>query len=475
MTLLHSTRDKDKKQITYTDALLTGLAPDGGLYVPSEYPQLTDSNLSILRCHSEIFSNIAVRVKARFAGDSISRDQLEVLAMHAYDPVKFPESPHKIVPIRQIDDGLFIQNLSLGPTAAFKDIPLQMVAQEMNYELERRNQTLTLLGATSGDTGSAAEAAVQGLERIKIFMLSPQVGMSDFQRAQMGSLTGDNVFNISIDGRFDPCQDLVKLCNMDAEFKSKYNLGAVNSINWGRISSQVAYVISGYVQATKRNTEVDFVVPTGNFGNVLSVYIAKQMGVPIRRIIIATNENNIIDRMMKTGTYDVRPAQITSSPSMDISKASNFERLFYDMVEGDSSQVRQFVEKLNKDGKVDMTHYGITPQKFQDLGFFSGTSTHQDRINTINQVYATSRSIIDPHTADAVTVGMRLFDNRDVPMICFETALPVKFEQTINEALGFVPPRVPRFRDLESSIGRHGFHNMSVDANALKQYIRERA
>ena len=303
---LVSTRDIEKKDISYTDALLEGLAPDGGLYVPVEYPQLTKDDLVQLKGKS--YPELAFEVKKRLVGGAIPDAELKILLQNAYSENKFDTTNGNTVPIKMISKDLFLENLSLGPTAAFKDIALQQLGQEMNYELNQRGEDLVILGATSGDTGSSAEAAVKGLDRIKLFMLSPQIGMSNFQKAQMGALTGDNIFNIGIDGRFDDCQDLVKELKQDPEFAK---LGAVNSINWGRISSQVPYFVSGYLQAVKEvGQEVDFVVPTGNFGNVLSGYIAKQMGVPIRKLIVATNENDVMAKLIRTGVYEIGRAHV---------------------------------------------------------------------------------------------------------------------------------------------------------------------
>lgn len=467
---LISTRDEGKKDVSYTDALLQGLAPDGGLYVPTEYPKLSLGDLEHLR--KAAYWKTAYEVKRKLVGGTIPDTKLKLLLQNAYSEDKFNSNNGNTVPIRSIGDNIYLQNLSLGPTAAFKDMALQQLGQEMNFELTRRNENLVILGATSGDTGSSAEAAVKGLERIKLFMLSPQIGMSDFQKAQMGALTGENIFNVGIDGRFDDCQDLVKELNSDSEFA---NLGAVNSINWGRISSQVPYFVSGYLQAVSEiGNEVDFVVPTGNFGNILSGYIAKQMGVPIRKLIVATNENDVMAKLIRTGVYELSPSEITSSPSMDISKASNYERLVFDLLGRNPQAVREYMSEFANNRSVDLAKFGLSQEVFAQNGFFQGSSTHKDRLNTIKSVYSEAGTIIDPHTADAVTVAKRYKLNDGVPMIAMETALPVKFEQTINEALGFAPEREARFKGLESKVIGSGFHNMPVDANRLKAYIRNR-
>lgn len=468
--MLISTRDKAKKEISYTDALLEGLAPDGGLYVPTEYPKISIEELKKLK--NMTYPELAFEIKRKLVGNTILDEDLKVLLQNAYTEPKFNSKNLNTTPVIKIDEDLFLQNLSLGPTAAFKDIALQELGQEMNYELSKRNKKLIILGATSGDTGSSAEAAIKGLENIKLFMLSPRVGMSDFQRAQMGELTGGNIFNISVDGRFDDCQDMVKELKMESEFSK---LGAVNSINWGRISSQVPYYISGYLSAAKNiGDEVDFVVPTGNFGNVLSGYIAKKMGLPIRRLIIATNENNVLDKLIKTGVYEVTPTQITSSPSMDISKASNYERLLFDMTSRNAEATVEYMKKFKETGKVDLQDFGIDKQVFKEIGFSSDSSTHKERIDAIKQLYEETGKIIDPHTADAVAVAKRHKIDDGVSMVCMETALYVKFEKTIEEAIGIIPKREERFVGIEKNISPDNFHEISINKNELKDYLREK-
>lgn len=465
--LLISTRDESKEKISYTDALLQGLAPDGGLYVPYSYPQIKLSELAKLK--DAPYTELVFKIKSALIGDYISSEKLKELIEKAYSIEKFPVKNGNVVPISKISEGIYIQNLSLGPTAAFKDMALQQLGQEMNFELERRDENLVLLGATSGDTGSSAEAALKGLPRAKLFMTSPKVGMSEFQKAQMGNLTGDNIFNVSIEGRFDDCQDLVKELKKDPEFAK---LGAVNSINWGRISSQIPYYFSGYLQAVKKVGEpVDFVVPSGNFGNVLSGYYAKRMGLPIRRLIIATNENSVLDTLIKTGIYKLTPATVTSSPSMDISKSSNYERLVFDLFSRDATKVKDYMTEFSTLGTVDLGKYGVTPERFKYYGFFSGTSTHKDRLNMIKKTYDESKIFIDPHTADGVKVAHDYFIGDGVPIVCMATALAVKFEKTINEALGFTPERPERFSDLKG--GNEGFVVMPSNAAQLKEYIRK--
>lgn len=468
MTQLVSTRDSSATSLSYSDVLLSGLAPDRGLYTPVELPRLTLEELKELSALS--YPDLYVRLKSLIVGTDMPTQVYVDIANDSFNETSFPgvESGN-YVPVVQLASGQYLQNLSLGPTAAFKDMALQPLAREMDYVLRERGQKLRLLGATSGDTGSAAEAAIKGLGNLQLFMLSPHEGMSEFQRAQMGSLSGDNIHNISITGRFDDCQDLVKEIKLDPEFA---DLGAVNSINWGRISSQVPYYVSGYLQVVGDSVgqEIDVVVPTGNFGNILAGYFAKMMGVPIRRLIVATNENNVLHRLIQTGRYELQPAVVTSSPSMDISKASNYERLLYYLAGKDPTGVRAYMETFEKQGVVSLSDIGLSNDALKDAGFESGTSNHMSRIETIRSTYQQFGELIDPHTADGVYVAGHC-RQEGVPILSMATALPVKFEDTIREAIGDIPPREERFVHLVA--GGDGFEVMKPDSDILKRYIQK--
>lgn len=469
MTNYISTRDPQHVRLSYTDVLLQGLAPDKGLYVPKVCPSLGLDTFKALS--SKPYTELFTAIKGLFVGDSIDPATQEELAHKAYAHDKFPDSKNgNIVPVSEISPGLYLQQLSLGPTAAFKDMALQPLGQDMQYVLGKRGESLTLLGATSGDTGSAAEAAIKGLDNIKLFMLSPEEGMSDFQKAQMGSLSGDNIFNISIPGRFDDCQDLVKTIKQDPEFAG---LGAVNSINWGRVASQIPYYVSGYLQVVGNDVgkPVDFVVPTGNFGNVLAGYYARKIGLPIRRLIIATNENDVLNTLIQTGTYQ-RPssAHVTSSPSMDITVASNYERLVFDLFDGDAMRTKSYMEQFEKTGLVRFSDFAMANNVLKKHGFDSVRSQANDRLDSIRWAYEKSKIVIDPHTADGVTAA-RTKQDPSVPIVCMSTALPVKFEPTIRQALGFIPDRPTRFRNLEVQ-SESGFTVIANKPDDVKNFIR---
>jgi len=419
--------------------LLEGLAPDGGLAVPEHYPQVSGQTLEKWRALS--YADLALEILSLYITD-VPRHDLARLCQAAYNPSLY--SGVQMVPVKPLRDGFSLLGLSQGPTLAFKDMAMQFLGQVFEYQLERTDRTLNILGATSGDTGSAAEYALRGKKRINVFMLSPDGRMSKFQRAQMYTLQDQNIHNLAVRGVFDDCQDIVKHLSGDLAFKQRMRLGAVNSINWARIAAQVVYYFWGWLRvSTEPLQPVSFAVPTGNFGNILAGHIARQMGLPIHRLILATNENNVLDEFFRTGTYQPRRAHqtfATSSPSMDISKASNFERFVFDLVDRDAAQVSQLWRQLDTKGYFDLS--ALRAQYTERYGFRSGSSTHDDRLRTIKRVYEENDMFIDPHTADGVFVAEQFVES-NVPMVVLETALPVKFGETILAATGQEVP-IPR-------------------------------
>lgn len=472
MPELVSTRDPNAEPVPYLDALMSK-ASHCGLHIPEDasYPQFNRTELDTIATLN--FEQLAIVVKTYLTNAAIPYTAQTRLAQRAYDREAFPTTKDgNIAPVQQIVGNLLVQQLSLGPTAAFKDFGLRSLAGEMNYALEREDRHLNILAGTSGDTGSAAEAAFKGIERVNIFMLSPKKGMSPFQQAQMGELSGENVHNLSIvDGSFDDCQKLVK----DPTFQK---FGAVNSINWGRIVGQLPYYFSGYFQAIEATggtigDPVDFVVPTGNFGNVFSGHVARSMGLPIRKLIIATNENNVIHRLVQTGEYYNTGSTITSSPSMDISVASNYERLVYEMFEGDPLLTRGYMREFELGKRVLLQDYGLDKSAFERLNIESGTSTHDDRLKTIDGVrmLTDGELVIDTHTADGVAVAMQR--DIEVPTVCLATAAAVKFEASVREAIGRIPERDARFRGLEERVNGSGFVDLPNSQAALEVYLRK--
>lgn len=460
----------------FSEILLEGLAPDGGLYMPETYPQVDAATLASWRATLAVdgYAGLAASVLSLFI-DDIDAADLRRLCDEAYSDEVF--SSPLIAPVDELDGGLWLAHLSGGPTAAFKDMAMQLLGRLFEFELNRRGRELTILGATSGDTGSAAEYAMLGRRGIRVFMLTPAGRMTPFQQAQMFSLDDPSIVNIAVDGVFDDCQDLVKELFSDLEFRRRHHLGAVNSINWARLAAQVVYYISSWLRATTSDDqEVSFAVPTGNFGDIMAGHVARMMGVPIRTLVLATNENNVLDEFFRTGVYRVRGAAetlATSSPSMDISKASNFERFIFDLLGRDSALIRDlFGARLPSQGSFDVSgtsEFSSIPSRY---GFVSGSSRHADRLATISQVLERDGVLIDPHTADAVTVARRHVEP-GIPMIVLETALPVKFAATIAEATGRVPERPSRFEGLEE-LPRHVI-DLPDDAGALRALIAGRS
>ncbi len=436
----------------FCDILLEGLAPDGGLYLPEHYPPIDAAGLARLRrVHAEqCYAALAFEILSLYI-DDIPPADLQALCARTYTAQVF--GTPAIVPLKPLEPGLSLEALSNGPTLAFKDMAMQLLGNLFEYELARRGESLNILGATSGDTGSAAEYAMRGKKGIRVFMLSPHGRMSAFQQAQMFSLQDPNIHNIAIEGVFDDCQDIVKAVSNDLEFKRKYRIGTVNSINWARLLAQVVYYFAGYFQATRSDGErVSFTVPSGNFGNVCAGHVARQMGLPIAQLVVATNENDVLDEFFRTGVYRVRGAadtHETSSPSMDISKASNFERFVFDLLGRDGARCKAlFDDALRQHGQFDLSGDARFADAAARYGFVSGRSTHADRLATIRRVFAEHGVTIDTHTADGVKVA-REHLQPGVPMIVLETALPIKFAANIEEALGQPPARPARFDGIE--------------------------
>ena len=494
---------------SFSDILLEGLASDGGLYVPESYPAVGEDTLDEWRAvmADRGYAALAARVLSLFIADSdIPHADLARLTAAAYTKENF--GTEEIVPVTPLGDGrLVIGHLSNGPTAAFKDMAMQLLGRLFEYELERRGDWLTVVGATSGDTGSAAEYAIRGLDNVSVVMLTPAGRMTPFQQAQMFSLDDPNVVNVAVDGVFDDCQDLVKALNADAEFKARHHVGAVNSMNWARVVAQVIYYVASWLRTTTANDQrVSVAVPTGNFGNILAAHVAREMGVPLDTLILATNENDVLDEFFRTGVYRPRPSArtwATSSPSMDISKASNFERFIHDLFGRDGARTRElFVDRLGTDGFFDLSGTAEFASLRKRYGFVSGSSTHADRVATIRDLWEVEGVLVDPHTADALKVAREVLASDGVaaadaaagggadgavggaagpvaeasqgvatPVVVMETALPAKFSATIVEAIAQEPAIPERFAGLAEA-GRHVVE-LPNDVEALKALVTE--
>ncbi len=470
MRYLSTRGHADRKR--FCEILLEGLAPDGGLYLPETYPQVDDATLARWRkvYHEQGYAELAFEVLSLYIDDIPAAD-LRALCEKTYTAEVFGTG--EIVPIRHLEEGLWLEALSNGPTLAFKDMAMQLLGNLFEYELARRGEQLNILGATSGDTGSAAEYAMRGKKGVRVFMTSPHGRMSPFQQAQMFSLMDENIHNLAIEGVFDDCQDIVKAVSNDLEFKRRYKIGTVNSINWARLLAQVVYYFAGYFQATEANAQkVSFTVPSGNFGNVCAGHVARMMGLPIDQLVVATNENDVLDEFFRTGIYRVRGSadtHETSSPSMDISKASNFERFVFDLLGRDAARTKAlFSDALSASGQFDLSQDPRFADAAAKYGFASGKSTHANRLATIKDTDARFGVVIDTHTADGVKVA-REHLRPGVPMLVLETALPIKFAETIAEALGRPPECPAKFAGIEDLPKR--VQVMPADVAQVKAYI----
>ncbi len=473
MLYLSTRGHPDRKH--FCEILLEGLAPDGGLYLPERYPQVDAAALARWR---GVFNGGAPGGYAALAFEILSLyiDDIPAADLRALCDKTYTEAVYgtaAIVPLKPLEEGFYLEALSNGPTLAFKDMAMQLLGHLFEYELARRGEELNILGATSGDTGSAAEYAMRGKKGVRVFMLSPHGRMSPFQQAQMFSLMDENIHNIAVEGVFDDCQDIVKNVSNDLDFKRKYKIGTVNSINWARLLAQVVYYFAGYFQATGGNDQrVSFTVPSGNFGNICAGHVARQMGLPIERLVAATNENDVLDEFFRTGTYRVRGSSDTfetSSPSMDISKASNFERFVFDLLGRDGARTKNlFDDELRLHGRFELGTDPLFAQAATRYGFASGKSTHANRLATIKDTFEHFDVMIDTHTADGVKVARELRRPGET-MVVLETALPIKFADTIREALGRDPHRPAQFDGIEALPKR--VRVMQADTVAVKRYV----
>lgn len=469
-----STRGRSPAQ-SFSEILLGGLAPDGGLYLPETYPQFDGADLTRLRGMN--YPELAFEILSCFATDIPVADLRDIAertyTADVYCNTRPDENAEDITPLHTLEDDLHLLCLSNGPTLAFKDMAMQLLGNLFEYVLAKAGRGINILGATSGDTGSAAEYAMRGKQGVNVFMLSPHEKMSRFQTAQMFSLQDENIHNIAVRGVFDDCQDIVKAVSNDHPFKQENQIGAVNSINWGRIAAQVIYYFKGYFAATDSNgQQVSFSVPSGNFGNVCAGHIARMMGLPVKHLLVATNENDVLDEFFRTGVYRPRGSANTyhtSSPSMDISKASNFERFVFDLTGRDAAQVRDLWAAVEQGGAFDLNEVGLFSQ-VSDFGFQSGSSTHADRMAMITKAWSEWQIMIDTHTADGLKVALEQRE-AGVPMLVLETALPAKFEDAIREALGRDPVRPASMENIEDLPQR--FEVMDADVSAIKRYIVE--
>jgi threonine synthase len=449
--------------IPFDDAVMMGLAADGGLLLPEEIPAIPPDRLEELAALP--YPDLAREIMRPFIGTAVPAADLERLVHDSYAAF---DHPHVVPLVRRGD--IHILELFHGPTLAFKDVALQFLGNLFAWILAHRDKSLNIIGATSGDTGSAAIHGVRGRERINIFMLHPRGRVSPVQERQMTTVMDANVYNIAITGTFDDGQRIVKEIFGDVAFKEHYHLGAVNSINWARVLAQVVYYVSACLQvpATERRNGVDIVVPTGNFGNIFAGFCARRLGAPIGRLILAANANNILAEFITTGTYRRGGVVETWSPSMDIQVASNFERYLYFLLDRDPAAVRRAMADFAATGELT-----VTPQQFRRVqqDFAAGFAGNDETIATIRDFHRETGYILDPHTAVGVRVGReyRRREESTRPLVCLATAHPAKFPAAVIRAIGSPPPTPPALRGLENLPTR--CDTLPADTAAVRAYI----
>ena len=451
-----STRNKDKT-FSFKEAFLKGLAPDGGLFVPKAIPAYSSEELWNLKDLS--YKELASEIIYKFCKKEFSKNQIEELVNHSYRNFRAKE----VVEIKKLGN-INLLELFHGPTLAFKDIAMQVIGNMYEKILEENNKKVSIVVATSGDTGAAAISAMKNRKNIKIFVLHPHNKISEVQRKFMTTVKDKNVFNIALDSNFDECQKFVKSMFIDKDFRNSINMSGVNSINWSRIVVQIVYYFFAYFRIAKKNEKINFSVPTGNFGDVYSGYVAKKMGLPIDKLIVATNSNDILKRVIDTGIYKPLEVQYTVSPSMDIQVASNFERLIFDICNSDSNKTIQFMEQLNKKGIFQLEKKYL---KRIQKDFASESLSEEETKSIIKEIYKDQGILIDPHTA--VGVGAMKKQTQFGKTIVLATAHPSKFFETVMKQTG-IKPELPE--DLKSILDeKEKYEQLPKDLKNVQNYI----
>lgn len=457
-----STRTKNSiSENNFSKITMEGLAPDGGLYLPEKFPEFSKNDISNLINLS--YSDLFTEVTYKYIGNCLSKSEIESIASDTYKNFGVGE----VAPIINFDSNISILELFHGPTLAFKDFALQFLSRVFNLFLEKKNNNITIIGATSGDTGSAAIEAFKNNSRANVIILHPKGRVSEFQRRQMTTVVANNVHNIAVDGNFDDCQSLIKNLLVDKDFNLKHNLASINSINWGRVLAQVVYYFYSSLKLLKNNNRqsINFSVPTGNFGDAYAGYVAKKMGLPINKIIIATNSNDILSNFFKTGEYKVSSVIPTLSPSMDIQVASNFERLLFEALGYDSNLVIEYMAKLNKFGSFE-----VSREKLDVLNnTFIGTSVNDKKtLKRIASCYHSHGLIIDPHTAVGLEAAYNNIGDFE-PCVVLSTAHPVKFSHAVKKAINITPSFPNKYKNIFSF--KENYESLPNDLIAIKNYI----
>ncbi|MCZ6861856.1 MAG: threonine synthase [Alphaproteobacteria bacterium] len=448
----------------FDEVLLTGLAADGGLYVPERWPALSAGDLTEMRGLS--YGELAAHILAPFVGEAIAGKDLAGLVEGAYAGFDHPE----IAPLTEIGENEWLLELFHGPTLAFKDYAMQPLGRLFDNVLEARGKRLTIVGATSGDTGSAAIAALAGRKSIEVFILHPHDRVSEVQRRQMTTVDAANIHNIAIEGTFDDCQDLLKALFADAAFRKETRLSAVNSINWARIAGQIVYYVWAALRLGVQETGIAFAVPTGNFGNVYAGYAARQMGLPIRQLVVGSNRNDILTRFLETGIMEIREVEPSLSPSMDIQVSSNFERLLFDLLDRQGTPIAELMAEFKKSGRFALD--SETLKRVREL--FDGAKLDDEETkNAIAQIHSESGILLDPHSVVGIMAGRTRRRDKAIPMVAIGTAHPAKFPDAVEAASGVRPALPPHLADLFERTER--FEVLANDLGQVRAYIAGRA
>jgi threonine synthase len=450
---------------TFTEALLAGLARDGGLYVPQSYPSLSAAEIAGFA--GRTYAQVAETVMSPFIGGDIGTSDFRAMIEAAYATFRHPA----VTPLVQIGDNLFVLELFHGPTLAFKDVAMQLLGRMMDHVLKARGQRATIVGATSGDTGAAAIEAFRGLDQVDVFIMYPHNRVSEVQRRQMTTIPDANIHTIALEGTFDDCQGILKGLFNHLAFRDALGLSGVNSINWARVLAQTVYYFTSAVVLGGPHRPVSFTVPTGNFGDILAGYIAKRMGLPIERLIIATNENDILARTLAEGSYEVRGVHATQSPSMDIQVSSNFERLLFDACDRDAGEIRRLMGSLAQGGRFDIAAAPLDRVRAEFDAYRTGeTGTTKE----IARVHAECGYLVDPHTAVAVHAARKAQAKAPhVPMVALGTAHPAKFGDAVSQAVGHRAPLPHHLADLLER--KEHFTVLPNDQAAVETFVRKHA
>jgi threonine synthase len=449
--------------LAFDEVLLAGLARDGGLYVPEIWPQFSDADI---RAMSGLdYVELAVRIMMPFLGGRIPEADFAELVEEAYTGFNHAA----VAPLKQLDSRTWLLELFHGPTLSFKDVALQLLGRLYDYVLRRRGERVTIVGATSGDTGSAAIEACRDRDSIDIFVLHPLGRVSEVQRRQMTTVDAPNVWNIAVEGTFDDCQDLLKAMFNDIQFRDEMNLSAVNSINWARVMAQIVYYFAAAAALGAPDRSVAFAVPTGNFGNVYAGYAAREMGLPIDQLVIGSNSNDVLTRFLATGQMTIEPVRPTLSPSMDIQVSSNVERLLFDLYERDGMALAKAMASFRRNGRL-----AVGDDRWRAArALFDGFRLDDaDTLQAIAEVYRHSGELLDPHTAIGVAAGHACYRNGAVPMVALATAHPAKFPDAVEQATGIRPPLPPRLNDLFSRAERANI--LPNDLRVVQAFMRDR-